>query len=88
MNSKVQACLQESTAGTRNTENSCLHELGLRNVQIYMSESQFRKLQLREGGLYRVGVVLLIVASIAVFRTRRAQVSSSGRKSNISFPTK
>ena len=72
MNSKVQSCLQKSTAGTRNTESSCLHILGLRNVQIYLSDSQFWTLQLRDGGLYLAGVVLLVVASSAVLRRRRA----------------
>jgi hypothetical protein len=72
MNAKVQACVNKSTVSSSQVEPRCLQKLGLRNVNIYVSDRQFWTLQLREGGLLLLGTVLLLGVGLVVIRKRRA----------------
>lgn len=46
----------------------CIKRLGIEDVQIYVADSQYGDLQLREGGLYLSGAVLLLGAGLLLVR--------------------
>jgi len=51
---------------------ACLKKDGLHNVELYVADSQYWTLQMREGGLYLAGAALLLGASLLVVRRTRA----------------
>ena len=51
---------------------ACLNKLGLHQVEMYVADSEYWALQLREGGLYLVGAALLLGTSWALVRRTRA----------------
>lgn len=71
-NNQLQNCLARAGAGDLAHENECLRTLDLRNVQIYVANSEFWDLQLREGGLYLGASLLFIALGVVVVRRVRA----------------
>lgn len=51
---------------------ACLQKQGLHDVQLYVADSQYWDLQLREGGLYIAGAVLLLGAGLLFVRRSQA----------------
>ena len=51
---------------------ACLRRLGLHDVELYVTDSEYWSLQLREGGLYLVGATLLLVVGLVLVRRSRA----------------
>ncbi len=47
---------------------ACLRRLGLHEVELYVADSEYWALQLREGGLYLAGAVLLLGAGLLLVR--------------------
>lgn len=71
MNGAVVSCMAAHDNGA-NSQRECLNELGLRNVEIYVADSEFWTMQLREGALYLAVGALFLGASVVVLRRRRA----------------
>ncbi len=68
---RVNHCENASATNSGTAMNLCLRRLGLRDVQVYVSDHEFWQLQLREGGLYLVTAALLFGASVVVIRRIR-----------------
>jgi ABC-type transport system involved in multi-copper enzyme maturation permease subunit len=61
-----------SNATSPNAYDTCLTRLGLHQVELYVPDSQYWTLQLREGGLYLVSAALVLGASFLLVRRARA----------------
>ena len=66
----VNRCPSNVTFPTQFT--ACLNELGLHDVELYVADSEYWTLQLREGGLYLAGAALLLGANLLLVRRTSA----------------
>jgi hypothetical protein len=71
-NNAMQGCESKKVSGNYVSGNYCLHRLHLRNVEVYIADSQFWKLQLLEGGFYVGLAALLAGLSFVEIRSARA----------------
>lgn len=60
-----------STTSKPNNYATCLHKSHLKNIELYVSNSEYWTLQLREGALYLGGAVLLLGVSLILVRRTR-----------------
>lgn len=51
---------------------TCVQRLGLRNAQVYVADSEFWALQMREGAVYLAAAALLLGGALALVRRTRA----------------
>jgi hypothetical protein len=70
-NNEMNSCESKKVSGKYVSGNYCLQHLHLRNVEVYIADSQYWKLQLLEGGSY-VGVAALL-AGLTFVGIRRAR---------------
>jgi hypothetical protein len=71
IDNRVNRCENPSGSNSGESTNVCLRRLGLRNVQIYISDHEFWQLQLREGALYLIAGLLLFGTTVVVIRRIR-----------------
>jgi len=61
-----------SSAKRPNAYATCLQQSHLRNIELYVADNEYWRLQLREGGLYLGAAAMLFAASLALVRRARA----------------